>query len=843
MGHRGGAPCGVPRAVHREPRDLFVGVVVLVGVVALLVLPGALAAPSVRVATPSPVPAFHGGTSSVLGSPRTPLTRLNGVDVSSYQGGINWNSVASDGIVFAFTKATQGDYYIDSTFAPNEQNGHAAGVYVGGYDFADPVNVGAVTEANYFDSVAGPYFKTGFLYPALDLEQGCGTLSVTALSDWTNTWMRTVQSYISAHGFNIVPIVYMNSNYANNCVDSSVAQWHLWIADYCGGCNPSTGVFPYWNFYQYYDCGSISGIGGCVDVDWFGGDLSALQGGFVFGTPPLTASYSVVDRTTGKSLYCGDSFASGDTIQFTGSASGGSPGYSFAWDFGDGTTGSGNPVNHVYNMVGTVNPILTVTDSKGATAKSGSGCDFTVTGTPVTFYTQPPGAATILLAGNPYTNGQSTILVPGHSYSLTFGASPSYIFSGWNWTGGVTISSPLSTSTTLTVTSTTPATVTVSFVTRSSIYFLSSPNDKASVEIGGSIYNSGQNVTASVGTPYPLLALPNPGYVFVQWQVTGTGIQVQSPDQASTNLTVLSAASSTLTEVVLWNVPKAPTDLNVIGATSSSLTLTWDPPPGDLSGYTLGSSTGASPPSGIGGFQLTSFGGAGSSYVFTGLEPQTKYWLSLAGVNSTGQGGWSAWTWGTTLALPQPPSDLVVDRRGSTWAYLSWLTPTGGASIGSYTLNCSTSTPGASDRIVPEIPTSSTVYNATGLTAGAHYSCFLVSVSGAYTSPPSNDAAFTLTGGAAPPPSNGGGAWWEGVGAWLRGTLRPPFVLGWALVAGAVVAAVGLLLLRKGRHHGDEDDAALAEALARPEPPGTVEPTGSTTKELEETRPGPPAGS
>ncbi|HZQ46068.1 MAG TPA: GH25 family lysozyme, partial [Verrucomicrobiae bacterium] len=61
-----------------------------------------------------------------------------GVDVSHYQGSINWSSVKGAGYSFAWAKATEGTYGEDDTFVNNENNGKGAGVYIGAYHFARP---------------------------------------------------------------------------------------------------------------------------------------------------------------------------------------------------------------------------------------------------------------------------------------------------------------------------------------------------------------------------------------------------------------------------------------------------------------------------------------------------------------------------------------------------------------------------------------------------------------------------------------------------------------------------------------------------------------------------------
>lgn len=323
----------------------------------------------------------------------TTATYPNGVDVYHGQGTITWSSVYSDGVVFAFAKATQGTDYKDPDFTTYMANGHAAGLYMGAYDFACPATDSsedctadnATAEANYFLGVAGPYFKSGYLYPALDLEVGCGDISASAMTAWVEQWMDTVENYAKTNdNKTIIPIIYMSQSYAStSCMTSAVTQYSLWIAD-PGASSPGTGFWPTWTFWQYSWTGTVPGISGDVDEDYYNGNLSQMVSQETFGgngsvTTPLTSSYAITDLTNGSSaVYCGDTVPSGDKLQFTGTAAGGAGNYTYAWKFGDGTTGIGNPVNHSYSATGSVNPLLTVTDSKSNTNTTGQGCDLTI---------------------------------------------------------------------------------------------------------------------------------------------------------------------------------------------------------------------------------------------------------------------------------------------------------------------------------------------------------------------------------------------------------------------------------------------------------------------------------
>jgi hypothetical protein len=126
-----------------------------------------------------------------------------GVDVSSYQGGsINWSQVKSAGFVFAWTKATEGEYYVDADFAINENNAKAAGVYMGAYDFCRPDLYTPASEASYFWSHAGSYIQGDglTLNPMLDFETFNGFTGATSYSDWCNQWCNWIVSEGTIYG-------------------------------------------------------------------------------------------------------------------------------------------------------------------------------------------------------------------------------------------------------------------------------------------------------------------------------------------------------------------------------------------------------------------------------------------------------------------------------------------------------------------------------------------------------------------------------------------------------------------------------------------------------------------
>ncbi|MCK4748802.1 MAG: glycoside hydrolase family 25 protein, partial [Bacteroidales bacterium] len=145
---------------------------------------------------------------------------VDGLDVSHWQGTINWNLVADAGYVFTFAKGTEGVGWTDVKFHENMEGGNDAGVMMGVYHFARP-NFGNTgeEEADYFLSVAGDYLNSGYLRPVLDLEVG-SSLGKTALTNWVLEWMETVKDRTG-----IEPLIYTNLNFINYYLTEEVTEY------------------------------------------------------------------------------------------------------------------------------------------------------------------------------------------------------------------------------------------------------------------------------------------------------------------------------------------------------------------------------------------------------------------------------------------------------------------------------------------------------------------------------------------------------------------------------------------------------------------------------------------
>lgn len=211
-------------------------------------------------------------------------TIVNGIDVSKWQGSIDWNQVKASGISFVIIKCGgrsigDGGLYEDSCFRQNIQGALNAGLKVGVYFFSQATSV---TEAYEEASLCIDLIKDyNITYPvAFDWESASGyrvasaNLSTTALTEICETFADTVKSY----GY--TPMIYFNRNDWRNAVNTSVltSKYKVWLATYLykyqntdatwqqGDSLLSYSDIPYC-MWQYKSTGRVAGISGNVDMD------------------------------------------------------------------------------------------------------------------------------------------------------------------------------------------------------------------------------------------------------------------------------------------------------------------------------------------------------------------------------------------------------------------------------------------------------------------------------------------------------------------------------------------------------------------------------------------------
>jgi lysozyme len=200
-----------------------------------------------------------------------------GIDVSHYNGDVDWPSVARSDVRFAFAKATEGSDLVDPTFAANWPAIREAGLLRGAYHFARPSGDPEV-QAAHFASVLGP-LSWGELPPALDLEVLDGQ-SKDAVIAWTLAFVSKAEALLGCQ-----LMIYTGGLWRNQLGSPDVEQLAsrlLWTARY--GDNQPIVPAPWktWAFWQFTDGKSgdvkaIPGVSGQCDCDWFNGEMTDLQ--------------------------------------------------------------------------------------------------------------------------------------------------------------------------------------------------------------------------------------------------------------------------------------------------------------------------------------------------------------------------------------------------------------------------------------------------------------------------------------------------------------------------------------------------------------------------------------
>ncbi len=215
---------------------------------------------------------------------------LDGIDVSYWQGEIDWAQVANDGIDFAFVRLGDGLFF-DPEFHDNWQSAKAEGIVVGAYQYFRP-GTDPEDQANLLLQEMGT-LQAGDLPPVLDVEDDDGYPAshvVQAIHDW----MAVVEPAIGRR-----PIIY-TSKYMWQSVagdSSDFSDYPLWAANWYVNCPDIPTPWNDWVVWQTSATGSVNGIGGDVDLDVFNGDMNDLLAFAVQG---------------GQTPYCGDGICNGN---------------------------------------------------------------------------------------------------------------------------------------------------------------------------------------------------------------------------------------------------------------------------------------------------------------------------------------------------------------------------------------------------------------------------------------------------------------------------------------------------------------------------------------------------
>jgi lysozyme len=193
---------------------------------------------------------------------------VRGVDVSYYQGQIDWGAVHAAGVGFAIARVSDGLSHLDPEFADNWRGIRETGLLRGAYQYFEPSD-DVRAQADLVVEKVGR-LESGDLPVALDVEATSG-LAPAALGDEIEAWLEHV-----AAGTGKPPLIYTLSGFWDGSVASDrFGDSPLWIASYGAACPTLPAGWSAFRFWQR-GTGSEPGVATTVDLDVFDGGLPAL---------------------------------------------------------------------------------------------------------------------------------------------------------------------------------------------------------------------------------------------------------------------------------------------------------------------------------------------------------------------------------------------------------------------------------------------------------------------------------------------------------------------------------------------------------------------------------------
>lgn len=219
----------------------------------------------------SAVPLLSAGT-------RSPATSsvVYGIDVSAYQGNVNWPAAWNAGKRFAYIKATEGTYYTSPYFGQQYLGSYHQGMIRGSYHFANPDSSSGATQADYFVNHGGGWSADGKTLPgALDIEYNpygseCYGYSQSGMRSWIASFLNEYK-----HRTGRWAVVYSTFDWWNTCTGNWSGTHTIspfWIARYSSSAGTLPSGYGFWTFWQYASSGNAPG-----DQDVFNGSWTRLR--------------------------------------------------------------------------------------------------------------------------------------------------------------------------------------------------------------------------------------------------------------------------------------------------------------------------------------------------------------------------------------------------------------------------------------------------------------------------------------------------------------------------------------------------------------------------------------
>lgn len=204
----------------------------------------------------------------LLNNPSEAEYPVRGVDVSSYQGDIDWQVLSSQNIDFAFIKATEGSSFVDPYFIYNYSEAQKCGISVGAYHFFSYDSKGLSQAKNFIDTVI-PF--EGMLPPVIDLEFYGNKESDPPGRDEVSLELKDMLFALEEY-YGLKPVIYATEKSYDYYLSGEYEEYDIWIRNVIS--KPNLSDDREWGFWQFTNREKFPGYKGkekYIDVNVFNG--------------------------------------------------------------------------------------------------------------------------------------------------------------------------------------------------------------------------------------------------------------------------------------------------------------------------------------------------------------------------------------------------------------------------------------------------------------------------------------------------------------------------------------------------------------------------------------------
>lgn len=197
--------------------------------------------------------------------------KVKGVDVSSYQGDIDWDELSEQGISFAYIKATEGSSTVDRCFEANWNNSSNTDLRIGAYHFFSFESTGENQAKLFCDTVKA---VPNMIPPVIDVEfygrfHGADDIDVDAVKKE----LRSMVDILTEH-YGVKPIIYVSSETYNLIVRDDFPDCGLWYRSVYGHV-PKDVKWTIWQYSNRHVLKGYSGTERYIDMNVFAEDQFA----------------------------------------------------------------------------------------------------------------------------------------------------------------------------------------------------------------------------------------------------------------------------------------------------------------------------------------------------------------------------------------------------------------------------------------------------------------------------------------------------------------------------------------------------------------------------------------